>query len=100
MPRKKGTPNTPQIIIDEINKKHKNGSSLRELAIEYGKPFKTIGNMVTRENNKKRRRESGQPPKPRKRKVAVTLQEYKCENRRLRMENELLRDFLHLSGRR
>ena len=38
MPRKKGTPNTPQIIIDEINKKHKNGRSLRELAIEYGNP--------------------------------------------------------------
>ena len=65
MPRKTGTPNTPQIIIDEINKKHKNGRSLRELAIEYEKPFKTIGNMTTRENNKKRRRESGQPPKTR-----------------------------------
>ena len=100
MPRKTGTPNTPQIIIDEINKKHKNRRSLRELAIEYEKPFKTIGNMTTRENNKKRRRESGQPPKTRGRKAAVTLQEYKYENKRLRMENALLWDFLHLSGKR
>ena|GEM_PF-693695 len=84
MPRKKGTPNTPQITIDEINKKHKNGSSLRELAIEYGKPFKTIKNTITRENNKKRRRKSGQLPKPRERKAAVALQEYKYENNRLR----------------
>ena len=100
MPRKKGTLNTPQIIIDEINKKHKNGSSLRELSIEYEKPFKTIKNMIARENNKKRRRESGQLPKPRGHKAAVTLQEYKYENNRLRMENELLRDFLRLIGRR
>jgi hypothetical protein len=35
-----------------------------------------------------------QVPKQRGRKAAVTLAEYKYENKRLRMENELLRDFL------
>ena len=34
-----------------------------------------------------------------RRKPAVTLEQYKCENKQLRMENELLRDFLHLAGR-
>lgn len=101
MPRKKGTLNTAQEIIDEIILKHKKGVSSPELAREYGKPFRTITNMVTRENNKKRRREAGLAPmKQRGRKAAVTLQEYKYENKRLKMENELLRDFLHLAGRK
>ena len=99
MPRGKGTPNTPPAIIDEIVQKHSAGISKAELAAEYGKPFKTIKNMVTRENNKKRRQEAGIAPRQRGRKAAVSLQEYKYENKRLKMENELLRDFLHLAGR-
>jgi len=39
-------------------------------------------------------------PKPRTRKAAKTLQEYKYENKRLKMENELLRDFLSLTERK
>ena len=38
--------------------------------------------------------------KPRGRKPAKTLQEYKYENKRLKMENELLRDFLSLTERK
>ena len=38
-------------------------------------------------------------PKMRGRKPAKTLAEYKYENKRLRMENELLRDFLSLTER-
>ena len=37
--------------------------------------------------------------KQRGRKPAKTLQEYKYENKRLRMEVELLRDFLSLTGK-
>ena len=39
-------------------------------------------------------------PKMRGRKPAKTLAEYKCENKRLKMENELLRDFLRSIGRK
>ena len=39
-------------------------------------------------------------PKVRGRKPAKTLSEYKHENKRLKMENELLRDFLHSTGRK
>ena len=100
MHRKTGTKNTPQVIIDEIVEKHRNGKTKKELSTEYGKPLKTIGNMITRENNKKRRQEFGLPfQKQRGSKVTITLQEYKYENKRLRMENELLRDFLYLAGR-
>ena len=100
MPRQKGTSNTPQNIIDEIVEQHRQGKTKAELAREYGKPFKTIRNMITRENNKARQRESRLPLKARVRKPAVTIQEYKYECERLRMENELLRDFLHLVGRK
>ena len=97
MPRRKGTPNTPQEIIDEIVRKHQGGATIRELASKYDKPFKTIKNMCTRENNKKRNIDI---PKSRGRKPAKTLQEYKYENKRLKMENELLRDFLSLTERK
>ena len=39
-------------------------------------------------------------PKQRGRKPAKTLAEYKYENRRLKMENELLRDFLQSMERK
>ena len=95
MHRQKGTPNIPQAIKDEIVSKHKEGATIRDLAEEYGKTFKTIKGLIYRENLKQRN-----IPKQRGRKPAVTLQEYKYECARLRMENELLRDFLHLAGRK
>jgi len=100
MPREKGTLNTPQNIIEEIVAKHKAGATIRELTQEYRKPYKTMKNMCTRENNKARRKEAGLLPKMRGRKPAVSLQEYKYENKRLKMENELLRDFLRADGKR
>ena len=102
MHRQKGTPNTPRAIIDEIVKRHKAGETIRALAEEYGKPFKTIKKMVYREGWKQREAERGKLPSQRKRgrKPAVTLQEYKYENKRLKMENELLRDFLQSMGRK
>ena len=39
-------------------------------------------------------------PKQRGRKPAKTLAEYKYENKRLKMENKLLRDFLQSTGRK
>ena len=100
MHRKKGTPNTPQAIIDEIVSKHRSGVTVSSLAKAYGKPFKTIKSMCYRENRKQKRKEAGIPPKIRRRKAAVSLQEYKYENKRLKIENELLRDFLRIAGRR
>ena len=55
-----------------------------------------IHNLLKRE----RRKEKQGVSKPRGRKPAKTLQEYKYENKRLKMENELLRDFLSLTERK
>jgi hypothetical protein len=103
MPRQKGTPNTPQSIIDEIVSRHVAGATKRELAAEYEKPFKTIKNMIVRENNKQRREElcllPRQRGRPRKAKLTGAAA-YESEIKRLTIENELLRDFLHLAGRK
>ncbi len=48
---------------------------------------------------RERKKEAQGIPKNRGRKPAKTLAEYKYENKRLKMENELLRDFLRLTER-
>ena len=51
-------------------------------------------------NNAKVVRDIQGVPRQRSRKPAKTLQEYKYENKRLKMEVELLRDFLSLTERK
>ena len=48
---------------------------------------------------RERKKEQQGVPKQRGRKPAKTLQEYKYENKRLKMEVEMLRDFLSLTGK-
>ena len=76
------------------------GKTRREIANELGLKKIQIKSWINRHNKKVDRKEAGLPPKRRGRKPAVTLQEYKYENKRLKMENELLRDFLHAAGRK
>ena len=71
------------------------GMSQREIAEKFG--FKD--KLVVKEALKRARRKAVTIPKTRARKPAKTLQEYKYENKRLKMENELLRDFLLLTER-
>ena len=71
------------------------GMTQREIAEHFG--FKD--KEVVREALKRERRKVRQIPKTRGRKPAKTLQEYKYENKRLKMENEVLRDFLSLTER-
>ena len=71
------------------------GKTQREIAEYFG--FKD--KEVVREALKRERRKKRQIPKTRGRKPAKTLQEYKYENKRLKIENELLRDFLSLTER-
>lgn len=62
----------------------------REIAEHYGLKDKMV---VKRLLERERRKERNQR-KSRGRKPAKTLQEYKYENKRLKMEVELLRDYL------
>ena len=71
------------------------GMTQREIAEYYG--FKD--KMVVKKLLERSRKNQTSIPKARGRKPAKTLQEYKYENKRLKMEVELLRDFLSLTER-
>ena len=73
-------------VVDRIY----DGESQRSLSNEYGISRYAIQSWLK------------EPVLPRKRgrKPARTLQEYKYENERLKMENELLRDFLQSMERK
>ena len=71
------------------------GMTQREIAEHYG--FKD--KMVVKKLLERSRKNQTSIPKARGRKPAKTLQEYKYENKRLKMEVELLRDFLSLTER-
>ena len=86
-----------QELLPKIKEMLNKGMTQREIEKELG----LEGNRPVHELLKRERKKEIQGiPKQRKRKPAKTLQEYKYENKRLKMENELLRDFLSLTERR
>ena len=84
-------------LLPQIKGMLEKGMTQREVAAKLGLGGKkTIHNLLVRE----RRKEQRGVPKQRGRKPAKTLQEYKYENKRLKMEVELLRDFLSHTERK
>ncbi len=77
-------------LLPGILKMVEQGKTQREIAEHYGLKDKMV---VKRLLERERRKERNQR-KSRGRKPAKTLQEYKYENKQLKMEVELLRDFL------
>lgn len=77
-------------LLPGILKMVEQGKTQREIAEHNGLKDKMV---VKRLLERERRKERNQR-KSRGRKPAKTLQEYKYENKRLKMEVELLRDFL------
>ena len=72
------------------------GKTQKQIAKQLGlADKKAVKNLLYRE----RKKEIQGAPRVRGRKPAKTLQEYKYENKRLKMEVELLRDFLSLTER-
>lgn len=86
-----------QALLPEIQAKVELGQTQREIAEYYGFKDKAV---VKRLLARERRKQIQGVPKQRGRKPAKTLAEYKYENKRLRMENELLRDFLQSTERK
>lgn len=73
------------------------GDTQQQIADKLGlNNAKVVRNLLWREKKK----DVQGVPRPRRRKPAKTLQEYKYENKRLKMEVELLRDFLSLTERK
>ena len=84
-------------LLPIIEAKIAAGQSHREIEKELGlEGDRPIHNLLKRE----RRKAAKGIPKQRERKPPKTLQEYKYENKRLKMEVELLRDFLQYTERK
>ena len=90
MSGKKGMKKYPMGIRAEVVTRIRAGENQRALSQEYGISRWAIQCWL----------KGPSLPKARGRKPAKTLAEYKYENKRLKMENELLRDFLRSIGRK
>ena len=86
-----------QELVPSIRQMVAEGKTQREIAEHYGFRDKEV---VREALKRERRKELAGIPKQRGRKPAKTLEEYKYENQRLKMENELLRDFLQSTERK
>lgn len=82
----------------------RNNATLREIADKFGfKDKYVVKEFLKRERRNQRKQECGILPKRRGRPpkgYVSTEQEKDNEIKRLKMENELLRDFLYRGGRR
>ena len=83
-----------QQLLPVIEQMLEAGMSHRQIEEELGlEGDRPVHNLLKRQ----RKKTVKEKPKFRGRKPAKTLQEYKYENKRLKMEVELLRDFLSLT---
>lgn len=93
------------LLENEIQAMRAAGKTRREIAESLGLEKKQIENWINRHNRQERRLNEGVLPKrkgrPRKNPVSGDIVEMQAaEIKRLKMENELLRDFLQSAGRK
>ena len=97
MSGQKGMKKYPEQLKEEIRRRAKEGASQRELSREYGVSRYSIQSWCGRRPETQIRQIA---PLPKGRpKMQKTIEDYKKENQRLKIENELLRDFLSLAGK-
>ena len=95
-----------QVLLQEIKAMLAEGKTQREVADHYGfKNKQVVKRLLERERRKERKLEAEILPRPkgRPRKDAAPrniVAEQAYEIQRLQMENKLLRDFLHFTGRK
>ena len=81
-------------LLPEIKRLLGQGMTQKQVEKALGlSGYRPVHELLKRE----RKKEIEGVPKTRRRKPAKTLAEYKYENKRLKMENELLRDFLRFT---
>lgn len=92
-----------KLLEGEIFEQKAQGKSNREIREQYGLSEKQMENLITRHNKSERQIEAGIVPRRRGRPpkgYKANDNEKDYEIKRLRMENELLRDFLRAAGRK
>ena len=91
-----------EILAEEVFRRKEAGETNRQIAESYGLTKYQIKQLVARQNRKKRAIANGYVPLPKGRPRKDSTAETKRNNElvKLRMENELLRNFLCEAGRR
>ena len=97
MSGKKGMKKYSEQLKEEIRRRAAEGASQKELSREYGVSKYSVQSWCGKRPETRLRQLAPLPKgRPKKQK---TIDDYKKENLRLKMENELLRDFLSLTGK-
>ena len=92
-----------KLVEDQIKELRNAGKTRQEIADELGLEKVQIKSWISRYNRKQRQLEHGIVPRRRGRPskgYQLTEQEKDNEIKRLKMGNELLRDFLQIAGRK
>lgn len=92
-----------QVLEANIYRMKEEGKTNREIAGEFGLELKQIKNLINRHNHANAAKEGETMPRPKgrpRKDGQPPHQRQETEIRRLRMENELLRDFLLACGKR
>lgn len=90
-------------LSDEVFRRKAAGETNREIAESYGLTLKQIKKLITRQNNKAKKIANGYIPRPKgrpRKKAADEETRRNNELEELRMQVELLRNFLSEAGRR
>ena len=92
-----------EMLAEAIFRRKEAGETNREIATSYGLSLYQIKQLVARQNRKRRKIEAGYLPKPKGRpRKNATDEATRVQNelKELRMQVELLRNFLCEAGRR
>ena len=92
-----------EILSEEVFRRKKAGETKRAIAESYGLTLKQIKKLITRQNNKAKKIANGYVPRPKGRPRKNPADEETRRNNELvelRMQVELLRNFLSEAGRR
>ena len=90
-------------LTENIRQRKANGETNREIAESYGLTKDQVKQLMARQNRKERRIAAGYIPRPKGRPRKETASEEAKRNNEvalLRMQVELLRNFLYEAGRR
>ena len=87
----------PEQLKEEIRRRAEEGAGIRELSREYGVSKYSVQSWCGK-RPETLLRQAAPLPKGRSKNVK-TIEDYEKENRRLKMEVELMRDFLSLTGK-
>ncbi len=98
MSGKKGMKHYPEEIKEQIRLEYEQGISLNSISRKYGISRCAVQNWCGR--NAKYNLQQRAPLKRGRPTAEKTIEDYKQENKRLKMELELLRNFLSLTGRK